>query len=144
MLTQDFQLRLKSLDDAGSFSGFASTYGGPPDLVGDIIEPGAFAQSIAQQGKVLTLTPGSWSPAQEHTTDEWLRCEGYGDAGTPIRALMLARLGPNVWHDSPAAAMAVLEELEETARLMCVRVPPPAPLSEAATEELRRAFGARW
>jgi ribulose-5-phosphate 4-epimerase/fuculose-1-phosphate aldolase len=30
---------------------------------------------------------------------------------------MLERLGPNVWHQTPAAAMAVLEELEETARL---------------------------
>src|SRR5664280_1968056 len=31
---------------------------------------------------------------------------------TPIRGVMLDRLGPNVWHNSPAAAMAVLEELE--------------------------------
>ena len=30
----------------------------------------------------------------------------YGVRGTPIRAVMLSRLGPNVWHDSPAAAMA--------------------------------------
>ena len=37
--------------------------------------------------------------------------------GTPIRAVMLDRLGPNVWHSTPAAAMAALEELEETARL---------------------------
>ena len=36
---------------------------------------------------------------------------------TPIRAVMLDRLGPNVWHSTPAAAMAALEELEETARL---------------------------
>jgi hypothetical protein len=28
----------------------------------------------------------------------------------------LARLGSKVWHDSPAATMATLEELEETAR----------------------------
>ena len=37
--------------------------------------------------------------------------------GTPIRGCMLDRLGPTVWHESPAAAMATLEELEETARL---------------------------
>ena len=30
---------------------------------------------------------------------------------------MLARLGRNIWHDNPVAAMAVLEELEETERL---------------------------
>jgi ribulose-5-phosphate 4-epimerase/fuculose-1-phosphate aldolase len=67
----------------------------------------------------------------------------YGDAGTPIRAVMLARLGPNVWHDSPAAAMAVLEELEETARLMSVCA-AASPLEEAQIDELRRTFRARW
>ncbi|MET0204145.1 MAG: aldolase [Casimicrobiaceae bacterium] len=68
----------------------------------------------------------------------------YGDAGTPIRAVMLTRLGPNVWHDSPAAAMAVLEELEETARLMNICAPAAAPLDAAQIDELRRTFGARW
>ncbi len=64
--------------------------------------------------------------------------------GTPIRAVMLERLGPNVWHDSPSAAMATLEELEETARLWLMTVPKPAPLSAAALEELRVRFGASW
>jgi ribulose-5-phosphate 4-epimerase/fuculose-1-phosphate aldolase len=68
----------------------------------------------------------------------------YGQAGRPIRAVMLARLGPNVWHASPAAAMAVLEELEETAKLMHMISPPPAALSEAQIQELRSVFGARW
>ncbi|MGJ7519404.1 class II aldolase/adducin family protein [Variovorax sp. LT1P1] len=68
----------------------------------------------------------------------------YGDAGTPIRAVMLARLGPNVWHDTPAAAMAVLEELEETARLRLMSATEPAPLGEDAIDDLRRTFGARW
>jgi 3-dehydro-4-phosphotetronate decarboxylase len=63
--------------------------------------------------------------------------------GTPIRAVMLPRLGPNVWHDSPAAAMATLEELEETARLMLL-APRTAPLPAADIEELRATFGARW
>lgn len=64
--------------------------------------------------------------------------------GCPIRAVMLQRLGPIVWHDTPAAAMAVLEELEETARLMLLTPTPPAPLTEARISELRDAFGARW
>ncbi len=68
----------------------------------------------------------------------------YGESGAPIRAVMLARLGPNVWHDSPAAAMAALEELEETARLMCAASPQPVPLDEREIDALRRAFGARW
>ena len=67
----------------------------------------------------------------------------YGASGRPIRAVMLERLGPNVWHDTPAAAMATLEELEETARLAL----DPAgcqPLTEPQIEELRRTFGAHW
>jgi 3-dehydro-4-phosphotetronate decarboxylase len=64
------------------------------------------------------------------------------ERGTPIRAVMLDRLGPNVWHASPAEASAVLEELEETARLWLMA--RPAPLSPAQIEELRHEFGARW
>jgi ribulose-5-phosphate 4-epimerase/fuculose-1-phosphate aldolase len=61
-----------------------------------------------------------------------------------VRAVMLERLGPTVWHDSPATAMAVLEELEETARLWRITEPPPAPLSDAQIDELRRTLGASW
>lgn len=68
----------------------------------------------------------------------------YGAQGTPLRAVMLARLGPNVWHDTPAAAMATLEELEETARLWLLSSPPPAALDAAQIDELRATFGARW
>ncbi|RZL65260.1 MAG: aldolase [Variovorax sp.] len=70
--------------------------------------------------------------------------ERYGAQGTPIRAAMLARLGPNVWHDTPAVAMATLEELEETAKLWSLTRGAPAPLGAAEIEELRRTFGARW
>ena len=77
----------------------------------------------------------------EAITDAILR---YGERGTPLRAVMLERLGPNVWHDSPASAMAVLEELEETARLVVLSSGEPQPLSDSRIDELRRAFGARW
>lgn len=62
--------------------------------------------------------------------------------GTPIRAVMLERLGPVVWHADPDSASAVLEELEETARLWLMT--KPAPLAEPQIDELRRHFGARW
>jgi ribulose-5-phosphate 4-epimerase/fuculose-1-phosphate aldolase len=64
------------------------------------------------------------------------------EAGTPIRAVMLERLGPNVWHRSPAEASAVLEEMEETARLWLMA--RPAPLQPAQIDELRAQFGAHW
>lgn len=68
----------------------------------------------------------------------------YAKRGAPIRSVMLDRLGPNVWHDSPANAMAVLEELEETAKLWMLMGYRAQPLTEPQIEELRRAFGARW
>ena len=68
----------------------------------------------------------------------------YGSSGIPIRAVMLERLGPTVWHDSPSAAMATLEELEETARVSLLSGNSIAPLTEAQIDDLRRTFGARW
>lgn len=62
--------------------------------------------------------------------------------GTPIRAVMLDRLGPNVWHSSPANASAVLEELEETARLYLLT--RPQALTDQQLDELRIHFGANW
>jgi len=67
-----------------------------------------------------------------------------GEQGVPIRAVMLERLGPNVWHRTPAAAMATLEELEETAKLWHTSQPRPQPLTHAQIEELRQRFGAHW
>ena len=62
--------------------------------------------------------------------------------GTPIRAVMLDRLGPNVWHQTPSQASAVLEELEETARLYLLT--RPTALSSTQLDELTAHFGARW
>jgi ribulose-5-phosphate 4-epimerase/fuculose-1-phosphate aldolase len=64
------------------------------------------------------------------------------ERGAPIRAVMLERLGPVVWHRTPAEASAVLEELEETARLWLLS--KPAPLTDSQIDELRTHFGARW
>ncbi len=64
--------------------------------------------------------------------------------GHALRAVLHERLGPNVWHESPGAAMATLEELEETARLWLMSQPRPAPLSEVQIDELRSALGASW
>ena len=68
----------------------------------------------------------------------------YAANGIELRAVMLERLGPNVWHDSPAAAMATLEELEQTARLCVLGAAQPAPLNATQLQDLRRVFGARW
>ncbi|MDM7950794.1 aldolase [Hydrogenophaga sp.] len=65
-------------------------------------------------------------------------------AARPLRAVMLERLGPTVWHTSPAAAMALLEELEETARLWLLGARAIKPLSDAQIDELRTQFNAPW
>jgi ribulose-5-phosphate 4-epimerase/fuculose-1-phosphate aldolase len=70
------------------------------------------------------------------------RISAMRNKGTPLRAVMLDRLGPNVWHRSPAHASAVLEELEETARLYLLT--RPQALSDAQLDELRIHFGAHW
>lgn len=62
---------------------------------------------------------------------------------TPIRAVMIERLGPNVWNDTPAAAMATLEELDETAYLWSAHQ-DAAPLTIEQIEELKVAFNASW
>jgi HK97 family phage prohead protease len=55
--TSDFSFKVnaKSLDDSGTFVGLASTYGGPPDAYGDVIERGAFAGAIQNQGRGFPL-----------------------------------------------------------------------------------------
>ncbi len=69
----------------------------------------------------------------------------YAQKGTPIRAVMLSKLGPNVWHQDLASAMATLEELEETAKLMQMNLAQlPNALSAEHLDELRLTFGAAW
>ncbi|SDO80454.1 Ribulose-5-phosphate 4-epimerase/Fuculose-1-phosphate aldolase [Streptomyces sp. cf386] len=63
---------------------------------------------------------------------------------TPIRAVLLDRLGPVVWGPDAATALAVLEELEETARLWLLTDRRPEPLPHHALDELRSTFNAAW
>lgn len=64
--------------------------------------------------------------------------------GLSLRAVMCERLGPQVWGATPASAMAILEELEETARLWLRSDRQVTPLSESAIQELRQHFKASW
>ena len=68
----------------------------------------------------------------------------YAKRGIAVRAVMLSKLGPNVWHDSLAQAMAVLEELEETAKLYQMTSPKPSSLSDEDIADLRKTFNASW
>ena len=99
-----------------------------------------FVMKVGHVPRIAYHRPGD--PAAAALVSQTI--ERYGRQGTPIRAVMLDRLGPNVWHDSPAAAMATLEELEETARLLLAGPAAPETLSESQIQELRLTFGARW
>jgi len=65
-------------------------------------------------------------------------------ADKPLRAVMIERLGPNVWHRSLSAAMAALEELEETAKLWLLSGRAVDRLSDAAIAELKQNFKLRY
>ena len=70
--------------------------------------------------------------------------EAAAQRGVPLRAVVLDRLGPVVWHRSLAEASATLEELEETAKLWLLTGRHTEPLDEARLDQLRRTFGAAW
>jgi 3-dehydro-4-phosphotetronate decarboxylase len=72
------------------------------------------------------------------------RIAEFAKRGTPLRAVMLDRLGPNVWHHTPAQASVVLEELEETAKLWLLSGRQAAPLGDDAIAALRQTLAARW
>jgi uncharacterized protein len=50
----DFPFELKSLTETGQFEGLASTYGNM-DLGGDIVEPGAFSESLQTRGREVPV-----------------------------------------------------------------------------------------
>ena len=109
----------------------------PDDIVPPITP--YFVMKVGHVPLLRYHRPGSSAAADEAAST----IRAYAARGTPIRAVMLPRLGPNVWHDSPAAAMATLEELEETARLLML-APHTPPLRASDIDELRATFGARW
>lgn len=110
---------------------------GAPDLLPPITP--YFVMKVGHVPHIAYHRPGAAEAAEAVVRAVTARQQ----AGQPVRAVMLARLGPNVWHETLAEAMATLEELEETARLALL-CGPVTPLDESRLETLRRQFGARW
>lgn len=96
MQHKDVGLQVKSVSDAGVVVGYGSTFGGEPDSYGDIIEKGAFADSLAEHRKNGTMplmlwghnasdVPiGDWTEAKED--DRGLYLEGKIDLEDPLGA----------------------------------------------------------
>lgn len=55
MKTLSFDLEVRSISEAGEFVGLAATYSDKPDLVGDIIDPGAFVKTLQEKGSQRVL-----------------------------------------------------------------------------------------
>lgn len=110
-------------------------------VTGELLAPITpyFVMKVGRVPVIGYHRPGSGAAVQEIATV----IEKYSQRGTQIRAVMLPRLGPLVWAVNPFAAMAVLDELHETARLVCQQ-PDISPLTDAQIEELRQVFGAVW
>jgi 3-dehydro-4-phosphotetronate decarboxylase len=98
-----------------------------------------FVMKVGHVPLVPYTVPGDASAIKAVTE----RIGSYAAQGISLRAVMLARLGPVVWQQSPAAAMALLEELEETAKLQCL-APGTQPLGEVEIAALKARFNVQW
>lgn len=65
-------LNIKSLTDAGEFEGYASTFGGEPDSYGDVIAPGAYADSLAAHKAAVTMPKMFWQHNPAEPIGRWL------------------------------------------------------------------------
>jgi len=72
------------------------------------------------------------------------RIESMAARDVSLKAVMCDRLGPQVWHKDLASAMAVLEELEQTARLWIDANRNVQPLTRSQLDALRERFGCVW
>lgn len=60
MFRKDFDLSVKAVSDAGVVEGYGSTFGGMPDSYGDVIAPGAFADTLVKHKREGTMPLMLW------------------------------------------------------------------------------------
>jgi HK97 family phage prohead protease len=60
MLHKSFGLDVKAVTDEGVIEGYASVFGGAPDSYGDIIAPGAFANTLGEHKRAGTMPLMLW------------------------------------------------------------------------------------
>ncbi len=66
----DYMLDTKAVGEDGEFEGYASTFGNV-DLGGDIVEPGAFVESVEQAKKDGRTIPMLWQHDQSEPIGVW-------------------------------------------------------------------------
>ena len=70
-LSPAFEFRLATVEAAGAFKGYASTFGGPPDSYGDVIARGAFAKSLAEHTQAGTMPAMLWQHDSHALIGRW-------------------------------------------------------------------------
>lgn len=73
MLHKDFGLEIKDVSESGVIEGYASVFGGSPDSYGDVVLPGAFAQTLVKHKREGTMPLMLWGhQAAELPIGDWL------------------------------------------------------------------------
>lgn len=87
MKTKNLEFKVKSLDDSGSFAGYASVFGNE-DFYGDIVEVGAFSNSIKSLANDKKKLPILWQhdPSQPIGVFEELKED---DRGLHVKGRLL-------------------------------------------------------
>lgn len=87
MKTKNLEFKVKSLDDSGSFAGYASVFGNE-DFYGDIVEVGAFGNSIKSLAEDKKKLPILWQhdPSQPIGVFEELKED---DRGLHVKGRLL-------------------------------------------------------
>lgn len=60
MKTKAFPLEIKEVSEEGTFEGYGSTFNGAPDSYGDVVLPGAFAESLVKHKREGTMPLLLW------------------------------------------------------------------------------------
>lgn len=68
-------LELKALEKTGEFEGYGSTFGGEPDSHGDIIAPGAYADSLAEHAARGSMPKMFWQHDSHEPIGKWLEAK---------------------------------------------------------------------
>ena len=76
--THDFRLEIKAVDDAGTFSGLASTFGPPADSLGDVIAADAFAKTLAKHKASGTVPIMLWGHDTSKPIGKWTEIKELG------------------------------------------------------------------
>jgi HK97 family phage prohead protease len=71
-LSPAYECKFAAASAVGEFTGYASTFGGPPDAYGDIVAPGAFAKSLAAHRSDGTTPALLWSHDPSEPIGKWL------------------------------------------------------------------------